>query len=284
VLRGKRGRLGIYFVEAGANQRPSNVIYDRDNSAVALEKSSSYDWDAIFRGASWFHVTGITPALSKNAAEASLDAVRKAKALGLTVSCDLNFRKKLWNWEEGTGTRKLAARVMRELLKDVDILIANEEDAKDVLDIDVGSLDSDSGALDAQRYPAVARKIAGQFPNIRKIAITLRESVSATHNNWGGMLYGAASGTACFAPLENGEYHPYPIKVIVDRVGGGDSFSAALIYALTDEVLRKSDADVVAFAAAASCLCHSIDGDFNFTSREEVLALMGGKTSGRINR
>lgn len=284
VLRSKRGRLGIYFVEAGANQRPSNVIYDRDQSSIALEKSSSYDWDTIFRRASWFHVTGITPALSKNAADASLDAVRKAKALGLTVSCDLNFRKKLWNWEEGTGTRKLASRVMRELLKSVDILIANEEDAKDVLDIDVGSLDSDSGVLDARRYPAVARKIAGQFPNMRKIAITLRESVSATHNNWGGMLYDAASDAAAFAPLADGEYRPYPIRVIIDRVGGGDSFAAALILALMDETLGQTDADVVAFAAAASCLCHSIMGDFNFTSKEEVLALMGGKTSGRINR
>ena len=284
VRRCERGRLGIYFVEAGANQRPSNVVYDRDYSSIALADPSSYDWDGIFRDASWFHWTGITPSLSRASAEATRRALRIAKDRGLTVSCDLNFRKKLWNWEEGMEPRALAGRVMRELLPLVDILVANEEDAKDVLGIDVGSLDSDSGSLNVGRYPEVARRILGQFPNIRKVAVTLRESVSATHNDWGGMLYDGASGTASFAPLRDGKYSPYPIRAIVDRIGGGDAFSAAMIHALLDEDLGAADADVVAFAAAASCLCHSIHGDFNFSTKEEVLALMGGKTSGRIVR
>ncbi|HSV55719.1 MAG TPA: sugar kinase [Magnetospirillaceae bacterium] len=284
VVRTERGRLGIYFVEAGANQRPSNVLYDRDGSSVSLADPAGYDWDAVFRGASWFHWTGITPSLSRTAADAVRDAVRRAKDLGLPVSCDLNFRKKLWNWEPGTPPRALASRVMRELLPFVDVLAANEEDARDVLGIDVGALDSNTGSLDPSRYPEVARRITELFPNIRKIAVTLRESVSATHNEWGGMLYDAASGTASFAPMADGVYRPYPIRAIVDRIGGGDSFSAALILAFLDEDIKNSDADAVAFAAAASCLCHSIHGDFNYSSREEVLALMGGKTSGRINR
>lgn len=284
VARSGKGRLGIYFVEAGANQRPSNVIYDRDGSSVALADPASYDWDGILRGASWFHWTGITPALSRAAAEAVRAGVRRAKDQGLTVSCDLNFRKKLWAWEPGTTPNALASRVMGELLPYVDILVANEEDAKDVLGIDVGSLDASRGTLDAGRYPEVARRISERFPGIRKIAFTLRESVSATHNDWGGMIYDTASGSASFAPVEDGEYRPYPIRSIVDRIGGGDSFSAALILALTDPGLGGSDADAVAFAAAASCLCHSIHGDFNFSTREEVLALTKGKTSGRIVR
>jgi 2-dehydro-3-deoxygluconokinase len=284
VLRTKKGRLGVYFVEAGANQRPSNVIYDRDYSSISMTERSAYDWRGALEGASWFHITGITPALSREAAAASLDAVAAAKERGLTVSCDLNFRKKLWNWEEGTSARALASRVMASLLPFVDVVVANEEDASDVLGIEAGFVDAGAGTIEPSRYPEVARRIAERFPGARKIAITLRESVSASHNFWGGMLYDARSGVASFAPMAGGQYRPYPIAAIVDRIGGGDSFSAALIYALMDGELRESDADVVAFASAASCLCHSIQGDFNFSTREEVLALMGGKTSGRIDR
>jgi 2-dehydro-3-deoxygluconokinase len=284
VKRTKKGRLGLYFVEAGANQRPSNVVYDRDYSSISLLSAQDYDWPAILAGASWFHTTGITPSLSKAASEATLAAVSAAKRSGLTVSCDLNFRKKLWNWESGTDARTLAGRVMRTILPYVDVLVANEEDAHDVLGIECGASNLDSGVLDIQRYPEVARKIAAEFPNIKKIAITLRESISASHNNWGAMLYDVPTGTASFAPMSGGEYRPYPIVNIVDRIGGGDSFAAALIYALMDSDLGASDADAAAFAAAASCLCHSIHGDFNFSTRQEVMALMGGKASGRINR
>ncbi|MDR2020077.1 MAG: sugar kinase [Treponema sp.] len=283
VVRSGQGRLGIYFTETGANQRPGNVIYDRDNSSVSLEPGSSYDWRRIFTGASWFHITGITPALSKNTADISLDAVKAAKEAGIAVSCDLNFRKKLWNWESGTGARILAGRVMRLLLPYTDLLIANEEDVQDVLGISAGAHDADSGNIDVKQYPEIARQVAEEFPSIKKIAFTLRESVSATHNNWGGMLYDTASRRVSFAPLRRGEYSPYQIRAIVDRVGGGDSFSAALIYALNGEEFHD-DGEALAFAAAASCLCHSIYGDFNYTNREEVLALMKGKTSGRIVR
>jgi 2-dehydro-3-deoxygluconokinase len=173
---------------------------------------------------------------------------------------------------------------MRGILPFVDILIANEEDVQDVLGIKTGAVNVDTGSIDVQKYPDIARTISKQFPQLKKIAFTLRESVSATHNNWGGLLYDAARDKAFFAPVDEAVYAPYQIHNIVDRIGGGDSFSAALIYALNDETLKQRDEDSVAFAAAASCLCHSIYGDYNFSSREEVLALMKGKTSGRIMR
>jgi len=284
VVRSEKGRLGIYFVEPGANQRPSNVIYDRDYSSIAEEPGSSYDWKRIFSGASWFHITGITPALSKNAADVSLEAVKTAKEMGLGVSCDLNFRKKLWRWEPGTGPKALAKKTMGRMLPLVDVLIANEEDVQDVLGIDFDGVNPDTGTIDVKKYPSLAEKLKEMFPALKKIAFTLRESVSASHNNWGGMLYDTSRDASFFAPLENGKYNPYQIQSIVDRIGSGDAFSAALIFALNDESLNKNDEDVAAFAAAASCLCHSIHGDFNFSSREEVLALAGGKTSGRIVR
>jgi 2-dehydro-3-deoxygluconokinase len=284
IVRSKKGRLGIYFVEPGANQRPSNVVYDRDYSSVALECPSSYNWAEIFKGASWFHTTGITPSLSKISAEAAQLAVEAAKKAGLSVSCDLNFRKKLWKWEEGTSPNALAGKVMSKMLPFVDVLIANEEDAADVLGISAGSVDTASGALDVAKYPDIAGQIVGLFPNIKKVAITLRESVSATRNNWGGMLYDTAAKKAVFAPLVDGKYKPYPIEVIIDRVGGGDSFGAGLIHAIQDADLSKNDDAVVGFAVAASCLCHSIYGDFNYTTKDEILSLSGGNTSGRIKR
>ena len=281
IVRTERGRLGVYFVEAGANQRPSNIIYDRDYSSIALEPPESYDWDRIFTGASWFHLTGITPALSENAADISLASVRSAKKKGLTVSCDLNFRKKLWRWEGGTDPGDLAARVMGNILPYVDILVANEEDVQEVLGIRADTVNTATGTLDVEKYPELAAMTAAKFPALRKIAFTLRESISASHNNWGAMLYDTVSKKASFAPLVSGKYQPYPIVSIVDRIGGGDSFSAALIYALMDDSLRDS---ALEFATAASCLCHSIQGDFNYSSRVEVLALMKGSTSGRIVR
>lgn len=276
-------RLGLYFVEKGANQRPSTVIYDRDHSAIAEAPADAYDWQAAFAGAGWLHTTGITPAVSRAAFEATLTAVRAAKEAGLTVSCDLNFRKKLWRWEPGTAPKDLAGRCLREILPSVDVVIANEEDASDVLGIEAEGSDVESGKLDTGRYPEVARKIVAGFPGIRQVAITLRESLSASHNNWGAMLYDAEGGSAFFAPTADGAYAPYEIRNIVDRVGGGDSFGAALLFALNTSDLAAPET-AIRFAAAASCLAHSIEGDFNFTSRAEAERLMGGNASGRVVR
>ncbi len=283
IVRTDEGRLGTYYVEEGANQRPSKVIYDRSWSSVSVTPYSAYAWDVVFDGALWYHFSGITPALSSMAAETTLHGVREAKRRGLTVSCDLNFRKKLWRWEPESKPAELAGKTMRAMLPYVDILIGNEEDASDVLGIAARDTDLVAGKLRAEAYPDVAARVAELFPSIKKIAFTLRESVSASHNRWGAMLYDTASGTARFAPENNGVYQPYEITDIVDRIGGGDSFSAGLIYALSDPEFR-SDAQAVSFAAAASCLNHSIRGDFNFSTREEIVSLMQGDASGRVRR
>jgi 2-dehydro-3-deoxygluconokinase len=284
LLRVAHGRLGLYFVETGANQRSSKVVYDRDYSSIGLTNGDQYVWNTIFQDAHWFHTSGITPAVSQIAAEATLTAVKKAKEAGLTVSCDLNFRNKLWNWEPGKNSRQLARAVMTEMLPYVDILIGNEEDASDVLGIEAGKTNVESGKLEIERYPDVAKQIAIKFPNIKKIAFTLRESLSATHNNWGAMLYDCPTDTAYFSPMQMDSYSPYQIHSIVDRIGGGDSFSAGLIFALTDEELGTNNGSVIDFATAASCLCHSIQGDFNFVTRDEVISLMKGNASGRVKR
>ncbi|PHR99514.1 MAG: carbohydrate kinase [Blastopirellula sp.] len=283
LLRTDQGRLGLYFVETGANQRPSNVIYDRSGASVSMIPADAYNWDEIFADAGWFHISGITPAISQCAAEVSQVAVEKAKAAGITVSCDLNFRKKLWQWGTSGTPRELAESTMRKLLPFVDVMIANEEDAADVLSIRAGDSDAESGHLSIARYPEVAAQIVQQFPNVKKVAITLRESISATHNNWGAMLYDAAQAVALFAPIAGEEYRPYEIRDIVDRVGGGDSFAAGLIFALNSGEY-ETDQQAINFAVAASCLAHSIKGDFNFSSRGEVEALMHGSGSGRVVR
>lgn len=283
IVRTDYGRLGLYFLETGANQRPSNVIYDRANSAIALTEADAYDWTGVFADAEWFHVSGITPAISKEAADATLAAVKAAKENDVSVSCDLNFRKKLWNWDDSMKPRELAEKTMRSILPFVDVVIANEEDASDVLSIKAEGSDIHAGKLQIDRYPDVAKQIVAQFRNVSNVAITLRESISATHNNWGAMLYDAALGQACFAPMNGEEYQPYQIKNIVDRVGGGDSFAAGLIFALTTPELCEPD-QAISFAVASSCLAHSIVGDINYSSRKEVEALMGGSGSGRVNR
>ncbi len=277
------GRFGLYFVERGANQRPSKVMYDREYSSVSLTPGSDYDWSNLFADAGWLHTTGITPSLSSTSAEATLFAVREAKENGLTVSCDLNFRKKLWQWKSGVEPADLAQDTMRKILPFVDVIIANEEDAHDVLGISAENTDIEGGKIDATKYIEVGKEIIKQFPNVKKVAITLRESISANHNNWGAMLLDSLTGQAHFAPIQNGEYTPYEIKNIVDRVGGGDSFGAALVFALNTPEL-SDPADAIRFAVASSCLCHSINGDFNYVTRSEVEALMGGSTSGRVVR
>lgn len=284
VLRTDNGRLGTYFLETGANQRPSNVIYDREDSSIAVTPASEYNWAEIFDGAGWLHLSGITPALSKNAAEATLVAAQKAQAAGAKVSIDLNFRGKLWKWDATKSARELAQETMRKILPFIDVVIGNEEDCHDVLGIRAGDTDVHSGKLDTSRYPDVARQVVAQFPNVSKVAITLRESLSASHNNWGAMLYEAATDTPSFAPLDaEGNYESYKIKNIVDRVGGGDSFAGGLIFALNTPELSDS-ATAVKYGVAASCLKHSIKGDFNYSTRAEVEALMGGSGSGRVVR
>ena len=258
-------RLGVYFIEKGASQRPSKVIYDRAGSSIALAKPEDFDWKALLAGADWFHFTGITPALGERLPEICLAAVRTARELGVTVSCDLNYRKKLWSTER-------AGEVMAKLMPFVDVVIANEADADDVFGIRAENTDVESGALSREGYVSVARQLCGRF-GCKKAAITLRESISASENNWSGMLYDAASDAACFSPV-------YHIQ-IVDRVGGGDSFGGGLIYALMG---GEDDQAAVNFAVAASCLKHTIEHDFNLVTADEVRALAAGNASGRIQR
>ena len=283
ILRTDTGRLGLYFLETGANQRPGKVIYDRSGSAVSLTSYNRYPWSEIFAKSHWLHVTGITPALSKTAADATLFAVKEARARNLQVSCDLNFRKALWRWDPSCSPGELAERTMREILHYADLVVANEEDAADVLKIHARDTDVQSGKVAVEHYPEVAGEITRQFPNVKKVGITLRESISASFNNWGAMLYDASSQAAYFAPTKNLFYEPYAIRNIVDRVGGGDAFAGALIFALTQPELQSPET-AIAFAAAASCLAHSIVGDYNFVSRDEVEQLMKGSGTGRVVR
>lgn len=264
IARGK-GRMGIYFVEAGANQRPSKVVYDRENAAIALAKPGDIDWDAAFDGAGWFHVTGITPAISASAADLALESVQKARAKGLTVSCDLNYRKNLWKWG------KPAAEVMGELVKSVDYAIANEEDCQMALGIQA-EVDVHSGKLDTDKYCQLTQKVLDQYPQMKAIAITLRESFSASHNGWSACMNNRQEFLVS---------RRYDITHIVDRVGGGDSFAAGLIYGIQ---AMGNEKEALEFAVAASCLKHSIPGDFNRFTVEEVKGLLKGGGSGRVQR
>ena len=266
----KGERMGIYFLEAGANQRPSNVVYDRTGSAISTASTSDFEWDSIFAGASWFHITGITPALSETAADIALAAVKKAKGKGITVSCDYNFRKTLWNYG------KTAPEVMRELIQYVDVGIANEEDCQRSLGISVEGRDwkeaVQGGELDSMQYEDLCKEMFSAFPNLQIQAITLRESFSASHNGWSACLY---NGKEFFASRR------YDITAIVDRVGAGDSFAAGLIYGMDKGM---GDADALEFAAAASCLKHSIPGDINLATAAEVNRLVSGDSTGRVQR
>ncbi len=262
IIRGGP-RLGVYFCEKGASQRASKVIYDRAGSSIALAKSEDFDWDRIFEGADWFHWTGITPALGGNLPDICLEACKAAKEKGITISCDLNYRKKLWSSEQ-------AAEVMGRLMPYVDVCICNEEDAKDVFGIEAADTDLNSGKLNEQGYISVAEQLIERF-GFKKVAFTLRTSISASENDWAGMIY--SDGKACFSP----KYH----MLIVDRVGGGDSFNGGLIYAILS---GYDDQKAIDFAVAASCLKHSIDHDFNMVSVSEVEALAAGNASGRVQR
>jgi len=262
IVRGG-DRLGIYFIEKGASQRPSKVIYDRKNSSIAMAKKEDFNWDKIFRDTKWFHFTGITPALGENVAAICEDACKAAKAKNITISCDLNYRKNLW-------TREQAGKVMSHLMQYVDVCIANEEDADDVFGIKAPDTDVTGGKLSREGYRHVALQLAERF-GFSKVAITLRGSISANDNNWGGMLY---DGNECY-------FSPNYLIHIVDRVGGGDSFAGGLIYSL---IKGKEPQDAINFATAASCLKHSIELDFNLVSVNEVENLVKGNASGRVQR
>lgn len=262
MLRGG-ARLGLYYVEKGASQRGSKVIYDRAGSAIALARRQEFDWDAILAGADWFHWTGITPALGGELPDIVLDALKACKAKGVTVSCDLNYRGKLW-------TREKANEVMSRLVPYVDVLIANEEDAKDVFGIEAAGTDVLSGKLNQEGYVDVADQLTRRF-GCKAVAITLRGSISASENNWAGMLY---TGGKAYTSRN------YLIR-LVDRVGGGDSFGGGLIHAMMKGMASQ---DVIDFAVAASCLKQTIEHDFNHVSEGDVLALMGGNASGRVQR
>ncbi len=261
----KGARLGIYFLEAGANHRPSVVIYDRAGAAIAEARPGDIDWNAAFAGAEWFHITGITPAISQSAADLALESVRVAKQKGLTVSCDLNFRKNLWKYGRS------APEVMGELVKFVDVAIANEEDCQKALGVSV-PVDVESGNLEPAQYRALAEKVLAAHGSIKTIAITLRESRSADENGWSGVLH---TGKEFLVSRH------YEIRDIIDRVGTGDSFAAGLIYGLTH---LPSAQEALDFAVAASCLKHSIPGDLPLLSVAEVKALMAGSGSGRVQR
>ena len=265
IVRTDTGRMGIYYLEGGANQLPSKVVYDRAWSAIALAKPGDIDWDAAFAGVDWFHITGITPAISETAMALSLESVREAKKRGITVSCDLNYRKNLWKYG------KKAAEVMGELARFVDVAIANEEDVQKSLGITTDVV-VESGSLDRAKYRALGDKVLRAYPNMQMIAITLRESRSADSNGWAACLN---DRTRFY------ESRRYEISDIVDRVGGGDSFAGGLLYGLTAYGDRQK---ALEFAVAASCLKHSIPGDFNRVSVSDVEKLMGGDGTGRVQR
>jgi len=269
ILRTPQGRLGLYFLETGANQRPGNVIYDREGSSIAITPATAYDWNAIFEGAEWFVVSGITPAISRNAADVALAALSEASQRGVKVAIDMNYRSKLWQWEPSLQPRELATRTMRDVLPFANLFVGGREDAEAMLGF------TNSGSLEE-----LARQISQQYPRIAYVAMTIREGISATHNDFGGMLFDKVADQVCYAP-EKGRL--YPITNIVDRVGAGDAFTAGLIYAMTNTDLA-SPQRAIAFATAAGCLAHSIEGDFNFSTREEIEALVDGNSAGRIKR
>jgi len=267
AIKRAKGRLGIYFLEAGANQRPSSVVYDREGSCISAVKPGDFNWAEIFKGADWFHTTGITPALSQSLADATLEAIKAAKAAGLSVSIDLNYRKKLWNYG------KKAPEIMRELASYADLIIANEEDVQMCLGLEPEKTDVGAGKLDSGQYRLLAEKVKREYPKLKAVAITLRESRSADKNGWSAILHGSAGFQVSRA---------YDIDDIVDRVGGGYSFSAGLIYGLLN--FDGDEAKALEFATAASALKHAIPGDFNLTTKAEVETLLKGDGSGRVQR
>lgn len=263
ILRTTEGRLGVYFLEHGANQRGGNVIYDREGAAVALTPASAYDWEAIFTGCEWFVISGITPAISRNAAEVALFAVQEAERRGIKVVCDMNYRTKLWRWEPPLSARDLATRTMKDLLRHVTVFVGGISDAIAMLGVD--------GAGDLH---TVAKQITAEFPNLTHAAFTQRDGSSAAVQNFSGALYEKATDVLHTAPT-------FSITQIIDRLGAGDAFTAGLLFSFLQ---GSSPAERIAFATAAGCLAHSIEGDFNYSTRAEIEALMQGDGGGRVSR
>ncbi|HEX2748330.1 MAG TPA: sugar kinase [Verrucomicrobiales bacterium] len=270
ILRTAEGRLGLFYHEAGINQRSGNVIYDRTGSSMAITPPEAYDWQAVFAGAGWLHLSGITPAISATAADVALRAAKEAAERGLPVSCDMNFRSKLWQWDRSLPPAQLAARTMQQLLPFVTVFLGGREDAALLLDIQ------------EEDFAAMARRIVAKWPRLTHVATTMRNT-AGVNQLWSGSLYDAAKDRCFFAPLNGGQPEPYLIASVVDRLGTGDAFAAGLIHALTTPELSPPQT-ALEFAVAASCLAHSIEGDFNFTTRAEVEALMRGDGGGRVNR
>ena len=263
ILRTQDGRLGTYFLEHGANQRGGNVIYDRDGSAVAITPASAYDWDAIFSGCEWFVISGITPAISRNAAEVALVAVQEAARRHIKVVCDMNYRTKLWHWDPPLSARSLATRTMKSLLPFVDIFVGGISDATAMLGIEhTGDLHT------------LARQITAQFPNLTHAAFTLRDGSTSTAQCFSGALYEAATGILHTAPR-------YTIAQVIDRLGAGDAFTAGLLFSFLQ---NSPTSAAIAFATAAGCLAHSIEGDYNYSTRTEIETLMQGDGGGRVSR
>jgi len=263
LLRTSEGRLGIYFLEHGANQRGGNVIYDRDGSAMAITPASAYDWEAIFDGCEWFVISGITPAISRNASEVALCAVQEAQKRGIKVVCDMNYRTKLWRWEPPLSARELATRTMRELLRHVSLFVGGINDATAMLGIEF------NGDL-----KALAKQIVAEFPHLTHAAFTLRDGSTSAAQCFSGALYEAATDTLHSAPA-------YTITQVIDRLGAGDAFTAGLVFSF----LQHSNAPTaISFATAAGCLAHSIEGDYNYSTRAEIEAVMHGDGGGRVSR
>ncbi len=277
ILQSANGRLGLYFYENGVAQRPGEVIYDREHSTVSQTPPDAYSWPAIFSNAGWLYLTGITPGISKTAAQATLAFAEEAQRRSIPIALDLNFRRKLWRWQPGTAPETLARETLLPLIEKATLLIGNDGSALDLFGL------GGSGDTLIARSASLAQTLAEKHPNLSLIAMTLRESLSASHNRWGALLYETATGTPHLAPSGNGGYCPYDLLPITDRVGAGDAFGGALIYALSTPELSAPDT-AIRFATAASCLAHTIPGDISYLSRSDVEALMHGDGSGRVRR
>ncbi|MFZ9090620.1 MAG: PfkB family carbohydrate kinase [Planctomycetaceae bacterium] len=272
------GRFGLFYVETGASQRSTEVTYDRDSSAISLAGPGDFDWEKILAGVDWLHLTGITPAISAAAADLTLEAAQAAVALDVSVSFDVNFRSRLWNWDPKRSPPQLAQDTLRKLMPCVSLMIGSEGDCR-LLDVELPELQSLSVL---ERATEVARAFHRQWPRIRYFASSLREQISASHNNWSGVLYDSAADTSMFAPVRDGARRPWEIRQIVDRVGSGDAFDAGLLFGLSE---RPGDLQyAIDFATAAGCLAHTISGDWNYVTRSEIETLMDGTGSGRVIR